>query len=135
MDAQQSQSTQPSSTTPNPGLLAGLSIIAKNAFGLIFSRIELIALELAEVRTVLLKLSVMFALAIVAAWFALAYWSALIVVLTWDSLGWKILLIMALVFTVAMIALLLYIRASLQHGKLSLHATMTELRRDRDALL
>lgn len=132
MDAQQSQS---SSTTSSPGFLAGLSIIARNAFGLFFSRIELAALELAEVRTTVMKLSVMFALGVIAAWFALAYWSALIVVLSWDSLGWKILLIMALVFTLAMVVLLLYIRSSLQQGKLSLHATMTELRRDRDALL
>lgn len=132
MDSQQSHTTD---AAPKPGFLAGLSIIAKNAFGLFFNRIELIALELAEVRTTVLKLSVVFALGVIAAWFALAYWSALIVVLTWDSLGWKILLVMALVFTLAMIAVLLYIRSTLQQGKLSLHATMTELRRDRDALL
>jgi uncharacterized membrane protein YqjE len=131
------ESPQPNlhGTPPNPGLLVGLSTIAKNAFGLLFSRIELAALELAEVRTVLLKLSVVFALGVIAAWFALAYWSALIVVLTWESLGWKILLIMALAFTLATVAVLLYIRSSLQHGKLSLPSTMAELRQDRDALL
>jgi uncharacterized membrane protein YqjE len=133
MDAQ--QQSHATGTTPTSGLMAGLSSIVRNAFGLFFNRIELVALELAEVRTTVLKLSVMFALGVVAAWFALAYWSALVVVLAWDSLGWKILLIMALFFTLAMVVLLLYIRSSVQQGKLSLHATMAELRQDRDALL
>jgi uncharacterized membrane protein YqjE len=133
MDAQ--QQSHATGATSNPGLLVGLSSIVRNAFGLFFNRIELAALELAEVRTTVMKLSVVFALGVVAAWFALAYWSALVVVLTWDSLGWKILLILALFFTVAMVVLLLYIRSSLQQGKLSLHATMAELRQDRDALL
>jgi uncharacterized membrane protein YqjE len=123
------------SAPANPGLMVGLSSLAKNAFGLFFSRIELVALELAEVRTTLLTLSVVFALGVIAAWFALAYWSALIVVLAWESLGWKILLIMALVFTFATLGVLLYIRSSLHHGKIALPATMAELRQDRDALL
>ena len=132
MDAPQTRTHEAPS---NPGLLVGLSSIAKNAFGLLFSRIELVALELAEVRTTLLKLSVVFALGVIAAWFALAYWSALIVVLTWESLVWKIMLIMALAFTFATLAVLLYIRSSLHQGKIALPATMAELRQDRDALL
>ena len=51
------------------------------------------------------------------------------------SLGWKILLIMAAVFSLITIALLLYVRTLLKQGKLSLAATMAELRQDRDALL
>jgi uncharacterized membrane protein YqjE len=120
---------------PAPSLLLGLTGIAKNAVGLLFSRVELAALELAEVRTTLLKLALVFALGIVAAWFALAYWSALVVALTWESLGWKILLIIALVFTFATLGMFLYVRAMLKQGKLSLPATMSELRQDRDALL
>jgi uncharacterized membrane protein YqjE len=130
----QQQSTA-GSVAQNPGLLAGLSSIVRNAFGLFFNRIELAALELAEVRTTVMKLSVVFALVVIAAWFALAYWSVLVVVLTWDSLGWKILLIMALFFTLAIVGLLMYVRSALQQEKLSLRETMNELRKDRDALL
>ena len=78
-----------------PGLIGGLAGLAKNMFGLLMSRIELAALELSEVRTNLLKILLISALGIVAAWFAMAYWTVLIVYLTWDTLGWKILLILA----------------------------------------
>ena len=118
-----------------PNFLTGLAALAKNVFGLLFSRVELASLEMAEVRTTVLKLALVFALGIVATWFALAYWTALVVVLTWDSLGWKILLIIASVFSLMTLAIVLYVRALLKNGKLSLAATMTELRKDRDALL
>ena len=118
-----------------PGLMAGLASMAKNTFGLVFSRIELAALELAQVRAAALKLALFFALGIVVAWFALAYWTALIVVLSWESLGWKILLIFAGIFTFLSISLLLYVSSMISQGQLSLPATMAELRNDRDALL
>jgi uncharacterized membrane protein YqjE len=117
------------------GLLTGLTDVAKNALGLLFSRVELAALEMSEVRTVLLKLVLAFGFGIVATWFAVAYWTALVVVLSWDSLGWKILLIIALLFTLIATGILLYIRSMLRQDKLSLHSTMAELRQDRDALL
>jgi uncharacterized membrane protein YqjE len=104
-------------------------------FGLIFNRMELAALEFSEVRANFLKLSLLFGLLIIAAWFAIAYWSVLLVFLTWESLGWKILLILATAFTVLAIGIYLYARAMLDQGKLSMPATMAELRSDRDALL
>jgi uncharacterized membrane protein YqjE len=116
-------------------LMAGVAGFFKNMFGLLLSRIELAALELAEVRTNLLKLVLVSALGLIAVWFALAYWSALLVYLTWDSLGWKILLIVAMGFTAAAIGVLFYVRNIVALGKLSMPATMSELRNDRDALL
>ena len=109
--------------------------LAKNMFGLLLSRIELAALEMSEVRTTLLKLALVFAVGLIAAWFAVAYWSALLVYLTWDILGWKILLLIALGFSAIAAGVLLYARAVVAQGKLSLPATMNELRNDRDALL
>lgn len=129
------ENKQSGSADLNPSLIAGLVAIAKNAFRLIFNRMELAALELSEVRANFLKLSVVFALWIVAAWFALAYWSVLLVFLTWESIGWKILLILAAAFTLLAIGLFRYARAMLDQGKLSMPATMAELRSDRDALL
>lgn len=118
-----------------PGLMAGVGGIARNLFGLIVNRVELAALELSAVRTNLLKLLLVAALGIFTAMFAIAYWSVLVVYLSWDALGWKILLIMAALFSVATVAIVLYARSLLADGKLSMPATLAELSRDRDALL
>lgn len=117
------------------GLVGGALSLAKNLLGLIISRLELAALEFSEIGGNLLKIVILFALALTAGWFAVAYWSVLIVLLAWDSWGWKILLLMALVFTVLTIGLALYARAVLRQGKIALPQTMAELRKDRDALL
>jgi uncharacterized membrane protein YqjE len=116
-------------------LVAGLIGIVRNMFGLFLSRVELAALELSEVRATLMKLSLVFALGLLAAWFALAYWSVLVVYLAWNSMGWVILLLMALVFTAIAVGVFMYARSIVAQGKLSLPATMNELRNDRDALL
>jgi uncharacterized membrane protein YqjE len=124
-----------SHTDPHPGLIAGLTAVIKNIFGLALNRIELAALEISEARANLLKLLLVFACGIVAVWFAFVYWSVLVVFLAWDALGWKILLIMAIVFTLLAIGIFLYARSMLKKGKLAMPVTMAELRRDRDALL
>jgi uncharacterized membrane protein YqjE len=118
-----------------PRLIAGLAGIARNVFGLLVSRVELAALELGEARDHLARLLLVGALGVVAILFALGSWTALVVVLAWDSLGWKILLLTASVYTVLAIGILLYARAMLSQDKLSMPATMAELRNDRDALL
>lgn len=116
-------------------LMAGLVGIVKNMFGLFLSRVELAALELSEVRATVLKLAVVGAVGLLAAWFALAYWSVLLVYLCWDALGWKILFLVALGFSALAGGVVWYARSVLAEGKLSLPATMNELRNDRDALL
>lgn len=118
-----------------PGLIASISGLAKNAVGLMLSRLELASIELSEVRNHLVQLVVMFALALVAGLFAIAYASVTVVFLAWDSLGWKILLIMTGVFVLLAVGLILYARAMLRQGKLSLPATMAELKADRDMLM
>ena len=119
----------------DPGLIAGAIGIAKNGFGLLVSRIELAAVELAEVRGNFFRIVLVGALGILAAWFAIAYWTALIVVLSWQTMGWKILLILAALFTLLTVAVLLYARSSIRQGKLSMPATMAELRSDRDSMM
>ncbi|OGB26755.1 MAG: hypothetical protein A3I66_21590 [Burkholderiales bacterium RIFCSPLOWO2_02_FULL_57_36] len=124
-----------SATVPATGLIAGLAGLARNGFSLLLSRLELAALELSEVLDHLLKLALVFALAIVTAWFAIAYGTALIVYLSWESLGWKILLIMAFSFTAMTVGLLLYAMFMARHNNFSLSATRAELQADRDMLL
>jgi uncharacterized membrane protein YqjE len=118
-----------------PGLMGGISGLAKNLFGLIVSRVELAALEMSEVRNHVIELLAIFAGAVLAVWFALAYGTATIVMLAWDSWGWKILLVMFLVFLVITVVLVMKGLAMLRQGKLAFPETMNELRHDRDALL
>ena len=123
------------SSHQGPGLIASIAGLARNAVGLMLSRLELASIELSEVRNHLLQLVVIFALAMVAGLFAIAYGSVLVVFLAWDSLGWKILPIMTAVFVLLAVGLVMYARAMLRQGKLSLPATMAELKADRDMLI
>jgi len=123
------------SDAPRPGMFAGLGNFARNAFGLFATRVELALLELGELRDNLGRLLLVGALALLALWFALACATALVVLLAWNALGWKILLLLAVVYAVACVALFGYLRAVVARGDLSLPATIAELRKDRDALL
>jgi uncharacterized membrane protein YqjE len=119
----------------SPGLMGGITGLAKNLFGLVVSRLELAALELSEVRNHVIELVVIFALAALATWFALAYGTATIVALAWEEMGWKILLVMFVVFAVITLILVMKGLALLKQGKLAFPETMKELRNDRDMLL
>jgi uncharacterized membrane protein YqjE len=118
-----------------PGLMGALSGLAKNLAGLLVSRVELAAVELSEVRNHALELVAIFAGAALAIWFALAYGTATIVALAWESMGWKILLVMFIVFVVITAILVFKGMAMLKQGKLTLAETMKELKQDRDMLL
>ena len=118
-----------------PGLVAGITGLFKNAYGLAVSRFELAALELSEVRNHLMELIAMFAVAAICAVFALAFGSAIIVALAWEAMGWGILMVMFLLYLTLAVVLGLKGRAMLRQGKLSFPETMNELKKDREALL
>ena len=120
---------------PPPGLIASLAGLANNSLHLLLSRLELAALELTEVRDTLLQLSIVFAVALLAAWFAIAFGTATLIYLCWEAMGWKILLLLAIAFAVLAIGLVLWGRSLVRQGKLGLSATMAELKSDRDMLL
>jgi uncharacterized membrane protein YqjE len=122
-------------TVHGPGLVGGLTGLVKNIFGLLVSRLELAALELSEVRNHVMSLLAVFALAIICCWFAVAYGTALIVALSWEAMGWKILLVMFLVFVAGTAAFAFKAKAMLKEGKLAFPETMNELKNDRDMLL
>jgi uncharacterized membrane protein YqjE len=119
----------------SPGLLGGITGLAKNLFGLVVLRLELAALELSEVRNHVIELVAIFAMAVLATWFALAYGTATIVALAWEEMGWKILLVMFVVFAVITLILVMKGLAMLKQGKLAFPETMKELRNDRDMLM
>ena len=118
-----------------PGLIGGLTGLAKNLFGLVVSRVELVAIELSEVRNHLIELVTLFVAAVLAVWFAIAYGTATIVALAWESMGWKILLIMFAVFLAITVLLVFRGLALLKQGKLAFPETMKELKSDREMLL
>jgi uncharacterized membrane protein YqjE len=118
-----------------PGLMGGLTGLAKNFFGLVVSRVELAAVELSEVRNHVIELVAIFALAALATWFALAYGTAMIVALAWDAMGWKILLVMFVVFLAITAILVGKGLSMLKQGKLAFPDTMKELKNDREMLL
>ena len=118
-----------------PGLIGSVSGIFRNTARLVLSRIELAALELTEVRSHLVQLSVVFALALVAGWFAVAFSTATIVFLAWEAMGWKILLILAVAFILLTLWMVLMARGLLKLNKLALPMTMAEIKADRDMLL
>jgi len=119
----------------SPGLIGGITGLARNLFRLVVSRVELAALELTEVRNHVIELVAIFACAVLATWFALAYGTATIVALAWDEMGWKILLVMFLVFAVITAILVGKGLSMLKQGKLAFPETMKELRNDRDMLM
>jgi uncharacterized membrane protein YqjE len=118
-----------------PGLMGSLTGLVKNLAGLLVARVELAAVELTEVRNHAIELVAIFAGAVLAIWFALAYGTATIVALAWESMGWKILLLMFVVFLAITAILVFRGLAMLKQGKLALSETMKELKQDRDMLL
>jgi uncharacterized membrane protein YqjE len=127
---------RPSGTEASqPGLIDGLGTIVKGVFALAANRIELAVLELGDARDQLARVLLFGALGVVAVWFALACWTALLVALTWDAMGWKSLLLIAAIYSGLACGLLLYARAMLKRSSLAFPSTVAELRKDRDALL
>jgi uncharacterized membrane protein YqjE len=118
-----------------PGLIAALAAVARNSLRLLLSRVELAALELSELRNHLAQLVMVYALLVLAAWFAIAFACATLIYLAWTAIGWLILLILAGGFALLALGLWWYARQLLRQGTLSLPVTMAELKADRDALL
>nr|WP_308633504.1 phage holin family protein [Massilia sp. YIM B02443] len=115
--------------------MGGISSLFKSLFGLAVSRVELAALELSEIRNHVIELVAIFAAALLAVCFAIAYGTVTIVALAWDSMGWTILLVMFAVFALATAVLVAKGMALLRQNKLAFPATMKELKNDREMLL
>ncbi len=119
----------------NPGVISGISSLFKSLFGLAVSRVELAALELSEIRNHVIELLAIFAAAVLAVWFAIAFGAMTVVALAWESMGWTILLIMFAVFALVTAVLVTKGLALLKQNKLAFPATMKELKNDREMLM
>ncbi|WP_018149981.1 phage holin family protein [Leeia oryzae] len=117
-----------------PDLRTGLIRLARNGLGLLLTRLELLAIEFSEVRHQLIRLFILFSMAVMSAWFAIAYASLLLVYLTWAQLGWISLALLAILFAVVSLVLFMYILSEIRLGRLSMPASMAEFEADRQVL-
>ena len=119
---------------PAPGLVSSAASIAGNVLKLFGVRASLATLELADARDATLRVLLLGAAALGAAALALVCLSALIVVLAWDTLGWRVLLILFVAYLALAAGLLWRARAIIASGVIGLPQTLSELRKDREAL-
>lgn len=117
-----------------PGLLSSAATIAGSALKLLGVRASLATLELADARDAALRVLLLGAAALGAAALALVSLSALIVMLAWDSMGWRILLILFVAYVALAVWLLSRARAIIASGQIGLPLTLSELRKDQSAL-
>ncbi len=123
------------SVIPEDGVLSRLSTLARSASGLLRARVALATLELADARDALFALLFIGALAVVAAGLGLFFLSLLVVALAWDALGWRILLILAACYVALGWWLWRRAQTLLTEGRIGLPLTLSELKKDREALL
>jgi uncharacterized membrane protein YqjE len=135
------QSSQPTSQqssqqgAADQGLGATTRDLIQNLVGLIAARLSLASLELSEARDAALLVNALSLGAFMAASFAMIALSALLVVLTWDALGWRILLILTLAYAAITVVLVRHIRRIIDEGRLGLPTTMAELKKDSEVLM
>jgi uncharacterized membrane protein YqjE len=127
------QSAQQASA--DQGLGATTRDLIQNIIGLIAARLSLAALELSEARDAALLVIALALSAFMAASFAVIALSALLVVLTWDALGWRIVLILTLAYACIAVVLVKQIRRIIYEGRLGLPATVAELKKDSEVLM
>lgn len=119
---------------PESGLFSSTSAIVGNALKLLGVRASLASLELADARDAALRVLLLGAAALGAAALSLVCLSALVVMLTWDALGWRILLILFLTYLALAAVLLWRAHAIVSSGQIGLPLTLSELQKDRAAL-
>ncbi len=128
--------TEPESDNPAdpPRLGASIRSALTHALGLIHTRLSLALIELAEARDAFLAVFILAIAAMVMCTLALIAVSALIIVLAWDALGWRVILLLAVIYAGCSWLLWRTARGLIREGRLGLPQTLGELRQDRDAL-
>ncbi len=122
----------PSSGT---GLFSSAGTLVSSVLKLAGVRVSYAVLELADARDALLRVLLLGAAALGVAALAALCLSALLVALFWDSLGWRILLILFVLYAVLSVWLLRCALRIVNEGQIGLPVTMAELQKDRAALM
>ena len=108
--------------------------VIKSALRLAGVRFSMATIELAEARDTFLRVVLLGMLALITLVFALLSLSGLIVVLAWETLGWRILMILFLAYLLLTLVVLWRARGVIATGKLGLPVTFAEMKKDRAVL-
>jgi uncharacterized membrane protein YqjE len=119
---------------PNGGLVSNAYAILQTVIKLAGVRVSLALMEFSDARDTLFRVLLLGTLALLGLVFALLSISGMIVMLAWETLGWRIFLILFLVYFLMTIALLCKAHSLIASGKIGFPLTLSELKKDRDAL-
>ena len=119
---------------PNDGLASNAMTVIKNVLKLAGVRFSMATVEFADARDAFLRVLLLGVFALLALAFAFLSISGVIVVLAWEALGWRILMILFFVYLLLTMILLWRARGIIASGKIGLPVTLTEMKKDRAAL-
>ena len=117
-----------------PGIIASLRRLARNAVGIIQTRLELLANELEEQRVRTLQIVVLGAIASFCAALGVMLLTAWVVVALWEQHRLATLAVLALLYFVASGVALWMLKAKARERPKLFSTSLAELRRDRDLL-
>jgi uncharacterized membrane protein YqjE len=117
-----------------PGVIASLRRLAKNAAGIVQTRLALLANELEEERVRTLQIVVLGAVALLCAAAGVILVTAWLVVALWEQHRLATLAVLALIYFVASGIALWMLKAKASARPKLFSASLAELRRDRDLL-
>ncbi len=119
---------------PNDGLASNAMTVIKSVLKLAGVRFSMATVEFADARDAFLRVLLLGVFALLALGFAFLSISGVIVVLAWEALGWRILMILFFVYLLLTMILLWRARGIIASGKIGLPVTLTEMKKDRAAL-
>ncbi len=123
-----------SSRPPSDDLSFKVMTVIKSALRLAGVRFSMATIELAEARDTFLRVVLLGVLALITLVFALLSLSGLIVVLAWEALGWRILMILFLAYLLLALVVFWRARGMIATGKIGLPVTLAEMKKDRAVL-
>ena len=119
---------------PNDGLASNAMTFIKSVLKLAGVRFSMATVEFADARDAFLRVLLLGVFALLASAFAFLSISGVIVVLAWEALGWRILMILFFAYLLLTMILLWRARGIIASGKIGLPVTLTEMKKDRAAL-
>jgi uncharacterized membrane protein YqjE len=119
---------------PDAGVASTAVTVVGSVLKLAGVRFSMAIMEFSEARDAFLRVLLLIAIALILSALALLSISAMIVVLTWDALGWRILLIFFIGYLMLAISVLGIARSIIASGKIGFPVTMAELKKDREVL-
>lgn len=119
---------------PNDGLASNAMTVIKSLLKLAGVRFSMATVEFADARDAFLRVLLLGVFALLALAFAFLSISGVIVVLAWEALGWRILMILFFAYLLLTMILLWRARGIIASGKIGLPVTLTEMKKDRAAL-